>query len=221
MSEELGKINKPEAEEFRKGKKLYFVPLIYCGDESPADYRQMFNRYWNEVEDQISSLERKLGAVRHIYHEMVSEAGDEGVKLVEQVHDKSYRIIENRLSKGAEMEAAEEPDLLSEFMDWSRCLMMGLQNQNVFGQVYKSYNEAAKKRNEYIAACIAKTLREDEVGILFMREGHQIQFRPDIRVFYVSPPALDEINRWLRRRDAAPPEEGKPEEEPPKNEPQA
>lgn len=98
---------------------------------------------------------------------------------------------------------------------------MGLRNQNVFGQVYKSYNEAAKKRNEYIAACIAKTLREDEVGILFMREGHQIQFQPDIRVFYVSPPALDEINRWLRRREGVPPGEDKPEEESPDKEPPA
>jgi len=213
MSEELGKINKPEAEEFRKGKKLYFVPLIYCGEESPADYREMFNRYWNEVEDQVSSLERKLGTIRHIYHEMVSVAGDEGVKMVERVHGKSYRIIENRLAKGAQMEAVEEADLLSGFMDWSRCLMIGLQNQNVFGQVYKSYNEAAKKRNEHIAERIAKTLREDEVGILFMREGHQIQFRPDIRVFYVAPPALDEINRWLRQREGEPPKDEKPDKD--------
>ncbi len=219
MSEELGKINKPEAEEFKKGKKLYFVPLIYCGEESPADYREMFNRYWNEVEDQVSSLERKLGAIKRVYHEMVSAAGDEGVKLVEQVHDKSYRIIENRLAKGAEMEAVEEAGLLSEFMDWSRCLMIGLQNQNVFGQVYKSYNEAAKKRSEHIAECIAKTLKEDEVGILFMREGHQIQFPTAIRVFYVAPPALDEINRWLRRRGGEPPKDEKPDKKPPDKKP--
>jgi hypothetical protein len=37
---------------------------------------------------------------------------------------------------------------------------------------------------------------------LIMRENHQIQFPPDIQIFYVAPPALDEINRWLRDREA-------------------
>ena len=30
---------------------------------------------------------------------------------------------------------------------------------------------------------------------------HQVQFPPDIEVFYVAPPALDEIKRWFRTRD--------------------
>ena len=35
---------------------------------------------------------------------------------------------------------------------------------------------------------------------MFIREGHQVQFPSDIQVFYVAPPALDEIKRWLRDR---------------------
>jgi hypothetical protein len=31
MSEELGKIEKPSAAEFKKGRKLFFVPAIYGG----------------------------------------------------------------------------------------------------------------------------------------------------------------------------------------------
>jgi len=207
MSEELGKIEKPSAEEFKKGKRLYFVPLIYCGKEPPAEYLERFNRYWNQVEDQVSSLELKLGKISKIYHELVSVGGDEGVKTVKGLHDRSYRVIENRLVKGAEMEATEEAELLSEFMDWSRCLVMGLQNEKVFARVYKYYTEASKKRNEHIAGHIAETLEQDEVGILFMREGHQIQFHSDIKVFYVAPPALDEIKRWLRQRESEQPEE--------------
>ncbi len=85
--------------------------------------------------------------------------------------------------------------------------MAGLQNQKVFTQIYQSFTEASKKRNEYIIRQLDETLKADETGILFMREGHQLQFPPDIQVFYVAPPALDEINRWLRDHQAKPPED--------------
>ncbi|MFC2039538.1 hypothetical protein ACFLST_01990 [Chloroflexota bacterium] len=53
-----------------------------------------------------------------------------------------------------------------------------------------------------MAGQIDKTLKSGEAGILLMREGHQVQFPSDIQVFYVAPPALDEIQRWLREREA-------------------
>jgi hypothetical protein len=88
-------------------------------------------------------------------------------------------------------------------MDWGRCLAIGLSSEKAFTTVYNSYLEAQKKRNELISRRIAETLKEDETGILFMREGHQIQFPSDIQIFYVSPPALDELRRWLRDHEAA------------------
>ncbi len=53
MSEELGQVEKPSVEEFKEGRRLYFVPLIYCGKESSDEYLDKFNRYWNQVEDQV------------------------------------------------------------------------------------------------------------------------------------------------------------------------
>ncbi len=202
MSEELGKIEKPPVEEFKKGRKLYFIPLIYCGAEPEAEYLEKFNEYWNQVEKQVSDLELKLGRVVRIYHELIPVGGDEGVKAIKELNEKSCQIIENRLKEGAQLGATEEVDLLTEFMDWMRCLNMGLQNQKVFTRVYEFYTEASRKRNEHIAKQIDETLKADEIGVLFMRESHQVQFPSDIQVFYVSPPALDEIKRWLRDREA-------------------
>ena len=201
MSEELGKIERPQAEEFKRGRKLYFIPLIYCGKEPQAEYLEKFNKYWNQVETQMSDLELKLGQVNKIYHELIPVGSDEGIKVIKELNDKSYQIIKNRLDKGAQLEATEEDDLLTEFMDWSKCLV-GLQNPKVFTKVYEFYTEASKNRNEYIARQIDETLETDETGILFMREGHQVQFPSDIQVFYIAPPALDEIKRWLRDREA-------------------
>ncbi len=213
MPEELGKIEKPSVEEFRKGRKLYFVPLIYRGQEFPDDYLKKFNRYWNQVEDKMSALELKLGKVNKIYHELIPASGEDGIKTVKELNDKSYEIIKNRLDKGAQLEAAEESALLTELMDWSRCLAVGLQSQKVFTTVYESYTEISKKRNEYIARQIDETLKADEIGILFMREGHEVQFPEDIQVFYIAPPALDEIGRWLRDREGKQPTKQEKEDE--------
>lgn len=217
MSEELGKIEKPSLEEFKKGRRLYFVPLIYCGRESPPDYLERFNRYWNQVEDKMCALEMKLGKVGKIYHELVSTEGEEGIKAIKEINDKSYQIIKNRLDKGAQLESAEESELLTELMDWSRCLAVGLQSQKASTTVYQSYIEISRKRNEHIAQKIDETLKADEIGMLFMREGHQVQFPKDIQVLYIAPPALDEIRRWLRDQETKPPSEQQAKEEKPED----
>jgi len=201
MAEELGKIEKPSVEEFKEGRKLYFIPLVYRGEDSPDEYVVKFNKYWEQVGKQIAELETKLGVVKRIFHELVPAVGDDGIKAIEELCDRSCQIVRDCLERGAQLEAAEGADILTEFMDWSRCLMLGLQNPKVISQVYESYLEAAKKRNEYIAGRIDKTLQKNETGILIMRENHQLQFPADIQIIYVAPPALDEIKRWLREQE--------------------
>ena len=201
MAEELGKIEKPPVENFKKGRKLYFVPIVYRGEGLPEDDVQKYNKYWEQVEKQIAELSLKLGEVNKVYHELIAESGEEGAKSIKELNNSSYNIVKTCLEKKAQLEALEDADLLTEYMDWSRCLMIGLQNPKVISKVYESYVEVGKKRNEYIARKIDETLKEDEIGIVLMRENHQVQFPADIQVFYVSPPALDEIKRWLRERE--------------------
>jgi hypothetical protein len=202
MAEELGKIEKPSVEKFKKGRKLYFIPLIYRNTELPEDYLQKFNKYWEQVEKQISELALRLGEVKKVYHELITVSGEDGITAIKELNDSSHRIIQACLEKKAQLEAVEDADLLTEFMDWSRCLVIGLQNPKVLSKVYESYIEVGKKRNEYIARKIDETLKEDEIGIVLMRENHQVQFPSDIQVFYISPPALDDIKRWLRERES-------------------
>jgi len=201
MSQELGKIEKPSVEEYKAARKLFFVPLLFTPRDIQGELFEMVFRYWDQVEVQLTSLEVKLGIAKKVYHELVPVGGEEGGKIIEELNSTSYGIIKARLDKGAQLEPLEDADLLTESMDWTRCLAVGLQNQKVFDKVYESYIQAQKKRNEHIAKMINDTLKESEVGILLMREGHQVQFPADIEVFYVSPPGLDEIKRWLRTRE--------------------
>ncbi|MCX8125770.1 MAG: hypothetical protein N3E40_01310 [Dehalococcoidia bacterium] len=198
MAEELGRIEKPLVETFKRGRKIFFIPLVYKGRESPAEYLEKFERYWDQVEGQLADLEVRLGKVSKVYHELVSSEGEEGVTEMERLNEGSYRVAKKRLAGGARLEVLEDREVLTEFMDWRRCLAIGLQNQKVFETVYQFYIEASKRRNESISKRLNDTLKSDEIGILFMREEHQVQFPAGIEVFYVSPPALDELNRWLR-----------------------
>lgn len=201
MAEELGKIKKPSVKKFKKGRKIFFVPLIIAPFEPNKELLELLDKYWGQAQKQVKNLEEKLNKAKKIYHELVIYDGERGIKDIEKMNMGSYDIVKSSMDKGAIIQPIEDGDILLEFMDWSRCLSVGLQNQKVFSQVYKSFMEAQKRRNEHIAKKIDETLKSNEIGILLMREGHQIQFAKDIQVFYVAPPGLDEIRRWFQKSE--------------------
>jgi hypothetical protein len=202
MAKKLGKVKKPAAKKFKKGRKLFFLPLIFTPAKPEPDFKELLNKYWQQAREQINNLEEKLAQVKKVYHEWIADSGEEGVKAIETLDTGSKQIVKNILEREAELQPIEDGSLLNEFMDWSRCLSIGLLSQKVFSQVYQSYVEGLKKRHEQMAKRIDETLKSDEIGLLVMREGLQIQFPSDIQVFYIAPPALDEIRRWLREKES-------------------
>ena len=196
----LSKIEKPLASDFVGGRKLFFVPLVLTPIKLEPDFQKLVNKYWRQVQQHIAKLEGKLAKVSKVYHELVTSGGKECAQLIEQMSTGSHQLVKKLMARGAEVPAIEEGDLLSEFMDWNRCLAIGLQSQQAFTKVYQSYLEVQKKRNEQIAKRIDETLKSDEIGLLLMREGHQVQFPADIEVFYIAPPSLDAISRWSSGR---------------------
>jgi len=203
MAEELGKIEKPEAQRFKGKRKLYLVPLIFQGKDAPVEYVDKFNLYWQQAQEQVIKLEAKIGRAGRIYHESITIAGEDGLKVIERLNLKSYQIASQMCQNGAQLEAVEDEELLKEAMDWERCLLLGFMTEKVAMKVSEFYLEASRNRYQHIAHRIEETIEPGEAGILFIREGHMVQFPPDIEVFTVSPPVLDEIHRWLRDRSSA------------------
>jgi len=216
MADELGKIEKPSIDEFKGGRKLFFIPLVLSGKELPLEYVIKVDHYWDEVEAHLSNLEDKLGPVNRLFHELIPESGEQGLNELKEMNIGSYNIIQSRLAKEAKFESIEDKDILTELMDWSRCLSSGLQNEKVFSKIHQFYLEANEKRNQFIIKKLEDTLKDTDIGILVMAEGHHIQFPQDMRIFYVSPPSLDEIKRWLRDYETKMKE--KPPEESPRKE---
>ena len=198
MPEQLGKIEKLEAERFKQGKKLYLVPLVYSVEEAPDEYKEKCSYYWQQVAEQLNNLASKIGMVNRVYHESIFQSDEDGMKAMERLNPSGYQIAKIQYDNGAIFEAVEEEELFEEFMDWQRCLMIGFMSDKVASKVSEFYVEATKKRNEFIAKKISETLKGDEAGLLFIREEHSVQFPSDIEVFSIFPPALDEIHRWYR-----------------------
>jgi len=198
MAKELGKVEKPEAEQFKEKRKLYLVPLLFSWEEAPEEYVEKLNIYWQQVKEHISNLEAKIGVVNRIYHESITLAGEEGLKVLEKLNAASYQIVSDKCQSGAQMEAVEDKDLAEESLDWERHLLVGFISPRVARTVSDNFTETLKKRDEYIAGKIDETLKEGEAAMLLIREGHSVQFPRDVEVFSVAPSVLDEIHRWLR-----------------------
>ena len=200
MTDELGRIEKPEVNQYQGKRRLYLVPLVYTYEDAPAGYTEKYSAYWKQAQEHIRNLESKMGTVDLIYHESVTITGDKGLEIMEKLSPLSCKITKERCQSGAKLEVIEDMELIEETMDWERHFMMGFISNKVAKTVSELYAEASRKRYEHIANRIDETLGEDNSAILFIRENHRVQFPPDIEVFSVAPPALDEINRWLRDR---------------------
>lgn len=201
MSQELGKIERPTAASFEGTRKIFLVPLVYSPVEPPSDYIGMLERYWAGVRHQIQRLAERTGPIARIYHEGVYESGESGLKMIEQVSARSHALIADYVQAGAKVASLEDSELFAESLDWQRCLMAGLMSRKVIDHALKSYREASRQRWEIMGKRIDDGLLPGQSAILLIQEEHSIQFPKDIQVFFVAPPALDEIHRWLRDRE--------------------
>lgn len=199
---ELGRIKKPPVEKFAGKKKLYFVPLVLpmvqLGiKEKQREFEERVKDYWMQAKQQIENLELKMGRVNNIYHEFVSKEGVEGLKEIERLNKGSFEVVKEMVDKGAKLFAVEDGEILKETLDWQRFIMIGIESNNAKRIAFEAYNNVSKRRNEHIVNKIAETLQEGAAGALFALENSQFQFPPDMEVFYIAPPALDEIHRYL------------------------
>jgi hypothetical protein len=206
MTPDLGKIERPEAGQYKGKKKLYLVFLVFSWPEAPPEYEEKFNLYWRQVSEQLAGLEAKIGQVTHLFHESITRPGKEGLKTMAKLSPASFKLMDGKLNQGAKFEMVEDEELLKESMDWERLLLTGFLSQKVADAVSNGFITATKTRYEHIVSRITETLKEGESGVLFIREEQTAQFPDELEIFSVMPPALDDIHRWLREQAAKPPE---------------
>ena len=199
MSQELSRMERPSADRFSGKRKLLLVPLLYGPPTGSEEGSAILQRYWEQVQAQISDLESKLGGLRHVYHESLTSGGDEGLKQLEAMDQRSHGLVAAKCQAGAALEATEDREILLEALDLQRCLMVPLMTEKVTLALNEWMTERNRSRYEKIGSQIDETLGENEVGLLLINERHQVQFAEDIEVFFISPPAVADFRTWYQQ----------------------
>lgn len=197
---ELGKIEKPQADEFSRKRKLYCIPNIYPLQEADSGYEELITKYWEEVDRQIERMEI-AGKAQKIFCELMYERGDEALDALGKINARMVHIIRRKLAEGGVLIPIEDRDILGQYTDWGNCLRVVF-TREVFSQILEFYQQFSDKRLQHIMNVIDANLAEAEAGLLFMKDDDRarIQFPKDIEVFLITPPSYDDIMRWFRER---------------------
>lgn len=195
---ELGHIDRPEAEIFAGKRKLYCVANIYPIEEASDDYKELINKYWDEVIKQIEKIE-VAGKIKKIFCEIIYLQGDEALNILAKLNERIPQIIKKKLEEGATLFPLESKEILGPYTDWGNCLRV-VYTQEVFTKVIEFYMEFSNKRLQQILDIIDSNISEAEAGLLIMKDEDRVklQFPRDIEVFLVTPPSYGNIIRWFR-----------------------
>lgn len=199
MAQELSRIERPSAAQYQGKRKLLLAPLIFGVPAEAPEGMEILQRYWEQMQSQISSLERSLGPLRRIYHESLVLGGEDGLQQLSLADQRSHGFVAARVESGAALEATEDAKSFLESLDLQRCMMLPLASPSVVTRLQDWFSESTRRRYADIGERIDATLQPDELGLLMISERHQVQFPPDIEVFYIAPPALDDFHRWVQR----------------------
>ena len=205
MTTPLSQIPRPRADRFRDGKKLFLVPIYVMPPSAPAEGLELVERYWSEVRDSIATLERSLGPASRVYHELIYADGEDGLAQVDMMNPQGGAFIRAMCQSNAALHALEDAELVHEHTDWQRILALGPASRKVFAAALEGYQSTLQARYERISEKISEDLPEGEAAALFIREDHGAQFPADVQVFFVAPPSLDNLKRWLESYFNAPP----------------
>lgn len=197
---ELGQINRPNAEDFIGKKKLYCVANPYTIEGAPDDYKELVNKYWDEVVQQIEKIE-VAGKIKKIFCEIIYEEGDDALNILTKVNERIPQIIRKKLEEGGTLIPLESKEIFGPYTDWGNCLRVVF-TKEVFTKVLEFYTEFSEKRLQHIMNLVLNNLLEAEAGLLIMKDEDRakLQFPKDIEVFLITPPSHDDIIRWFRER---------------------
>ena len=206
---ELGKIQKPDAGDFIEKKKLYCVADIYTPEGAPDDYKELVNKYWDEVAQQLEKIEI-AGKIKKIFCEIITADDKDDLDMLDKISGRLSKLVKKKVEEGGSLFALESKEILGPYTDWGNCLRVVF-TKEVFARVLEFYREFSEKRLRHVMEVIEKNLSEAEAGLLVMKDEDrmQMQFPKDIEVFLVTPPSYDAIMRWFRERTDMKPSEEK------------
>jgi len=177
-------------------RRLIYIPIIHtdsdmgslasslelntaavCGEERWERHKATASKFWQIVSDYLETLDAQS---LKVYQDGFVSDGRLGKRIIKEGAErgsKNYEIILNLLSRGAEIVPTEDMALLEEEYEYiSRIVKAETPSQRALA--YKEY-ESRKgqlmiERDGFIARTINGTLKDGEVGILFIGVYHDV-----------------------------------------------
>ena len=195
MSEELGKISKPQAENVQLKKKLYLVQNIQNYFPGNKDFENLLLEYWNSISDQLDNLEKTAGTINYIYIEGMYQEYDVASKLLNENNKWCLNTIDSRIKSGSNYKKIEDENNYKELIDWTRIAQLGFVSENAKEVTEKNYTNIITERSKIIHDEL-NGLNEGEAALFIISSGSH-KFPDDMEIFNVIPPSLDKMNRWI------------------------
>ena len=195
MSEELGKISKPQADNVQLKRKLYLVQNIQNYFPGNKDFEDLLIEYWNSISDQLDNLEKTAGTINYIYIEGMYQEYDVASKLLNENNKWCLNTIDSRIKSGSNYKKIEDENNYKELIDWTRIAQLGFVSENAKEVTEKNYTNIITERSKIIHDEL-NGLNEGEAALFIISSGSH-KFPDDMEIFNVIPPSLDKMNRWI------------------------
>jgi hypothetical protein len=182
---EIGKIDKPDAEKYKNKKKIYFVRNLYLPKNATDKYRDIFNRYWDEVEEHLVKLEI-AGKISKIFCESIYMTGEESMRVLKAINERLEGIVKKKIEDGAEFLPLEDKEIFRVYLDWYNCLAL--------------VRSTISDRFNHIKSVLLENIADGEAGLLIMRDEDRefLEIPDDIEFFFITPPAYDDLMQFIR-----------------------
>ena len=169
-------------------RKLFCIPIVHTPEDFGShlaevkkeyiarhglskwnDHNKTVDKFWQELSEALLALPEDYTKVR-LYQDGLPVFGRE-LEMVEKLAEngnRNYRLLFELVKKGATVMGSEDPKLLIEERD--RLIENGAANPDP----ENPYDGLMEQRDQYIAQRIASTLKDGEIGLLFIGALHRV-----------------------------------------------
>ena len=162
-------------------------------------YDTALTNYWSAVRNQLDRQMISSGPIKRVFAETVTGRGEDALVQLSQANPQAHSLVRYLVGNGATVEEFEDPELLSQLIDWGQCASQNLVSERVRNVVATGHAETAGQRDEHLTKRLNDAIGDDE-SALVLAVSEQLPIPDRVERFIVSPPELDQLERWLRAK---------------------
>ena len=162
-------------------------------------YETVLANYWSAVRNQLDRQMVSSGPIKRVFVETVTGRGEDAMVQLNQANPQAHSLVRYLVGNGASVEEFEDSELLGQLIDWGQCASQNLVSEKVRSVVASGQAEAAGQRDDHLMKRLNDTIGDDESALVLAISG-QLPVPDRVERFIVSPPELDQLERWLRAK---------------------